>query len=390
MDAEAIRKEMETLCALPHRGSATEEEQRAADLIAGRFREIGLPVDLERFHSHTTWSWVYAILFGGFVVASFVSAVSPFLAFLMGILLLFFNYAEHTTRFEGLGQFLPKRPSQNVVARHGLDSARAHVVITAHCDTSRTGLPYTPALVKHFRSSFISSIVAQVGITLVFLMRTFNADGFLLDTFQVLATAYLLYGVAIMVDREFRGEYVNGANDNASGVAAMMALAERFSKNPPEGLDLWFVATGCEEVGMIGQRHFLLNHTHELAPERTYFLNLDNIGAGRLRYCTGEGMLQFFPYSPTLLHLSRQVARSTPFEDVTPYAYRRSYFDALVPPARGYDALTLIALDEEDQIPNWHWHTDTMLNVDAELVKKGADFSEEVVRRLGRELGTGN
>jgi hypothetical protein len=275
------------------------------------------------------------------------------------------------------------------VARRRAENARAHVVITCHYDTSRTGLPYTPALVKHFRSSFISSVATQAGLTLVFLIRTFNGDGFLLDAFQTLATGYLLYGMAVMIDREFRGEYVNGANDNASGVAAMMALAERFSEEPPEGLDLWFLANGCEEVGMTGQRHFLLNHTHELAPERTYFLNLDNIGAGRLRYCTGEGMLQFFPYSPTLVHHARQIARSAPFQDVTPYAYRRAYFDALVPAARGYEALTLIALDEEDQIPNWHWHTDTMLNVDPETVKKGADFSEEIVRRLALDLGPG-
>lgn len=387
MDAQAIRKEIETLCGLPHRGSTTEEEHQAAEIISGRFRGMGLDVEVERFFSHSTWSWVFAILYGGFVLASFVSAASPFLAFLMGLLLLFFSYAEHTTYFQGLGQFLPQHSSQNVLARRRVEGAVAHVVVTAHYDTSRTGLPYTPSLVRHFRNSFISSIVAQGGLTLVFFIRMFDGNGFFLDTFQLTATVYLLYGIAIMVDREFRGEYVNGANDNASGVAAMLALADRFSKDPPEGIDLWFVATGCEEVGLTGQRHFLLNHGHELPPERTYFLNLDNIGSGRLRYCTGEGMIKFFPYSPTLLHLARQTARSAPYQDVTPYAYKRAYFDALVPTARGYEALTLIALDEEDQIPNWHWHTDTIENVDMDAVKKGADFSEEIVRRLGRELG---
>jgi len=386
MNIEGIRRDIEALCALPHRGSTTDEERQAADILLGRLRDMGLKAEEERFLSHTTWSWVYALLFGGFVLASFISAGSPFLAFLIALLMLFFGWAEHTTRFEGLGQFLPKGSSQNVIARRPMENAKAHLVVSCHYDTSRTGLPYSPAMVRHFRSSFLSSIVAQVGLALVFLIRTFDGDGFLLDAFQVLATIYLLYGIAVMVDREVRGEYVNGANDNASGVAAMLALAESFSKKPPKGLDLWFLANGCEEVGMTGQRHFLLNHGHELPPDRSYFLNLDNIGAGRLRYCTGEGMIKFFPYSPTLVHLAGQIARTAPFQDVTPYAYKRAYFDALVPAARGYEALTLIALDEEDQIPNWHWHTDTVENIDVETVKRGADFAEAIVRRLDKEL----
>lgn len=382
MSADAIRKDIEALCALPHRGSTTEEERKAAGILVARLRDLGLEAEEERFFSHTTWSWVYAVMFSGFILASFISAGSPTLAFLIAALCLFFNWAEHTTQFEGLGQFLPKRSSQNVVGRRRAEGARAHVVVTCHYDTSRTGLPYTPALVRHFRSSFLSSLVAQVGLTLVFFIRIFNGDGFLLDAFQVLATIYLMYGVAIMVDREVRGEYVNGANDNASGVAAMLALADRFVKDPPAGLDLWFLANGCEEVGMTGQRHFLLNHAHELPPERTFFLNIDNIGSGRLRYCTGEGMIKFFPYSPTLIHLASQVALSAPFQDVSPHPYRRAYFDALVPAARGYGALSLIALDEDDQIPNWHWHTDTIENVDMDAVKKGADFAEQIIRRL--------
>ena len=386
MNGDAIREQIQALCELPHRGSTTEEERRAAEIIAERLRKVGLEVEQERFYSHTTWSWVYVILFAGFVLASFLSAGSPFLAFLLSLLLLFFNYAEHTTRFEGLGQFLPKRPSQNVVARRHAPQARAHVVVSCHLDTSRSGLAFSPALVKHFRSSFIFSLIVQGGLALVFLIRTFGGDGFLLDAFQVLATVFLAYGIVLMVDREWRGQYVNGANDNASGVAAMMALASRFSADPPDSLDLWFLANGCEEVGMVGQRHFLLNHAHELPADRTFFLNLDNVGAGRLRYCTGEGMIKFFPYSPTLVHLARQAARTEPFRDVTPHAYTRAYFDALVPAARGYEALTLIALDEEDQIPNWHWPTDTIENVDVAIVKKAADFAEEILRRLDREV----
>jgi Zn-dependent M28 family amino/carboxypeptidase len=47
----------------------------------------------------------------------------------------------------------------------------------------------------------------------------------------------------------------NGANDNASGVAALIAIAERVAKM---GLDrdVWFVATSAEEWGLLGARAF--------------------------------------------------------------------------------------------------------------------------------------
>lgn len=46
-----------------------------------------------------------------------------------------------------------------------------------------------------------------------------------------------------------------GADDNASGVAALLALAERFVKNPPRH-NMLFLATDGEEIGLQGARHF--------------------------------------------------------------------------------------------------------------------------------------
>ena len=47
----------------------------------------------------------------------------------------------------------------------------------------------------------------------------------------------------------------NGANDNASGVAALVAVAEKVAKL---GLDrdVWFVATSAEEWGLLGAKAF--------------------------------------------------------------------------------------------------------------------------------------
>ena len=47
----------------------------------------------------------------------------------------------------------------------------------------------------------------------------------------------------------------NGAVDNGSGVAAMLAVAERVAKLELDR-DVWFVATGAEEWGLLGARAF--------------------------------------------------------------------------------------------------------------------------------------
>ena len=47
----------------------------------------------------------------------------------------------------------------------------------------------------------------------------------------------------------------NGANDNASGVAAMIAVAERVARLNLDR-DVWFVATSAEEWGLLGAKAF--------------------------------------------------------------------------------------------------------------------------------------
>lgn len=52
------------------------------------------------------------------------------------------------------------------------------------------------------------------------------------------------------------GEIYNGADDNASGTAALLALARHFSENPPEH-GIVFAALDAEEMGLQGARAFV-------------------------------------------------------------------------------------------------------------------------------------
>ena len=77
---------------------------------------------------------------------------------------------------------------------------------------------------------------------------------------------------------------VSGANDNASGTALTLALAEAWSEHPAAA-DICFVAFGAEEQGLHGSAAFVrsLQQTGELE-QVSAMLNLDAIGDGRSPY----------------------------------------------------------------------------------------------------------
>jgi aminopeptidase YwaD len=79
---------------------------------------------------------------------------------------------------------------------------------------------------------------------------------------------------------EATGQVHPGADDNASGVAAMLGVARAFVESGGTPRTLVFVAFAGEEMGLLGSAHYIRRPAHPL--ERTVLmLNLDMVG--RLR-----------------------------------------------------------------------------------------------------------
>ena len=98
---------------------------------------------------------------------------------------------------------------------------------------------------------------------------------------------HLGYGYFGSRDRERMGEIHNGADDNASGTAAIIEIAraavrerERFART------LVFIAFAGEERGLLGSAHYVQNPARPI--DRTIaMLNLDMVG--RLREKLEQG-----------------------------------------------------------------------------------------------------
>jgi hypothetical protein len=344
--------------------------------------DLKLEARIEHFVSPTSFSWTYLIIYAGFWVGGYVGWNHPGWGFLLCGLMFALFYGECTSRWKALARFLPKQPSQNVLGVLRNERARRKVVLLAHYDTSKSGLSFHPSAVGSFRSSFLLSVAVMLLLIEILIIRFFGGGGGLLRVLWVAALLYLSLPLIILVHRELFGQYVQGAADNASGVAAMLATAKQLAENPPENIEVWCAATGCEEVNLVGMTAFLQAHQYELDPETSYFINFDNLGAGSLRYVTGEGMLRTFPSAPELVALAGNLAKQERFAGVRPLVYKLATLDALVASSRGYKTLSLIALNEEDKIAHWHWPTDTLENVDPSVAEQAAAFAGALVAEL--------
>ena len=72
----------------------------------------------------------------------------------------------------------------------------------------------------------------------------------------------------------------NGADDNASGVAVLLQLADSLKNRPYTGNNYLFMAFSGEEMGLLGSNYFVKNPTIDLA-SANYMINMDMVG--RLR-----------------------------------------------------------------------------------------------------------
>ena len=76
------------------------------------------------------------------------------------------------------------------------------------------------------------------------------------------------------------GEKVyNGADDNASGTAALFSIANYFKENPPKN-SIIIAAWDAEEIGLLGSKYYV-NHPMVLQKDILCNINMDMIGRNR-------------------------------------------------------------------------------------------------------------
>jgi hypothetical protein len=381
--AMKINEILNQLAALPHRGATTQQEHQAAGLLKQDLITAGVTPEIESFKASSTYSWE-VILFSATMICGLL--LSPWLSKLGTALVLlgFWNYARHFMgRSTIFTPIIPKKISQNVIARVPSQAeSKTNIILMAHYDSARASAIFSPKRVKNFRLSFLLNTYVGIGsIIWAFLGEYWGPLLWFKITCLILGTIHLV-NIGIHIHREIAHRFVPGINDNASGVAAIFAVLEKLKKQPLTKTNIWIVFTGCEEAGIQGAKAFHHQHWTDLPAENSYLINLDNIGCGNLHYVTGEGMLIYYNYDEALIRICRELTRQAKYSNWKPLEYRRAYFDALVFAQHGYPCTTLIALDDQNVIPNWHWYSDTLDNIDESTIRSAADFTTDLIRKI--------
>jgi Iap family predicted aminopeptidase len=176
---------------------------------------------------------------------------------------------------------------------------------------------------------------------------------------------------------------VPGANDNLTGVSALVALARALRDEPVTGLRVMLVSCGAEETLQEGVRAFGRRHFPELPRDRTWFLNLDQLASPDLVPLEGEGSLVMHDYDREFTDFVCECAA-----EVGPPLRRGSLSwtstDGCVPVIAGYPTATLVSLTPWKMLANYHWPTDVPENVDYDCVERAVRVAERVTRRLAR------
>ncbi len=158
----------------------------------------------------------------------------------------------------------------------------------------------------------------------------------------------------------------NGANDNASGTAAVMALARYFAKTGGNERTILFCAFGGEELGLLGSKWL----SPALRPESIKALvNIEMIGSAN---AAGPG--HFFVTGASYSNLDEIIQKNLEGSDVTmvadptPGQYLFTRSDNLPFAERGVPAHTIMSSNDNDDC--YHAVCDEWERLDYEHMKK--------------------
>jgi hypothetical protein len=331
---EELEADVAALAAMDRSSARGERESAAwiAERMGGR---------VEPFRYQGTYGWAHALHLLAGLVAPLPALVSLEL--------------EASGRLQWIRRLLPAGEGANVVAERG--TGPRTVVVVAHHDAARTGLVWHPRVValgaaRNLRRRRIDGYEQPLAVA--FLLAAIPRT-------RRLGRALLLLGAALQADVA-RSKTVPGANDNATGVAALLSLAD----DPPPGVRLVLVATGCEESGMGGMAAFLKRHDFDRAS--TLFLSLDTLGCGTPIVLSGEGTILEHRYAEEDLALAGDTQRWG----------IGGWTDPILARFAGFRAISLLSMGP-GHLTHYHHPSDTPEHVDFDSVRACTRLARSIV-----------
>ena len=377
-DVKEVRKWIDLLCdQIGPRRPTSQGESVAAMAMRTQLRAKRIDAEVEPYPGYSSFAWPYGLILFTALAPALMPRRMRRLRAVTAIKAAVLLSLEGDLRVTPVSDLLSRREGRSLVASvDSRDEPRRTLCLVSHLDTSRSGLLFHPAAARLVgRWITLQSLAVLIGAGEPVLSRSRAGRAALIAARLIVGG-----GLALLAERELRGEDVPGANDNASGVAVAARLLVEHAENPPAHTRLVFLATGGEEAGLLGAREFLRRND----TDGWLFLNFDGVGApATLRYLTQEGIFRRHPSDPGLLRIAGEIATRRPDLGLEPQDVPAGLtYDTTPVLATGGRALTVSAQDET--IPNLHWPTDVPVNLDSDTLARALEAGRELIVAIDR------
>src|SRR5918999_1112108 len=368
----------------------------------------------------------YALHVAMAVIGSVVSVTIPVLGAALVLLVTVLTFLDANGIALTTRRLFGRRASQNVISREE-GGKGGDLVLVAHYDSGRGGLAFNRRLQER-RATISKTIKRPIGplqplfwtlvaVTICTLLRLPGLENTILTVIQFVFTVLLILALPPLIDTGF-APVAPGANDNASGVATVLRLAERFG-GKLEHFDVHVLFTGSQEAFALGMRSYLNRHRADLDEERLVFLNVDEVGLGMVRYTSREGLLLPVKSHSQLVEMCDEIVEDHEEEqeddrddDEPDNAAARAAADAedddededearpgprklvsrnisaaFAPRSAGYPAITITCKGRLDYTPTHHQATDLPDRIDDEAMERAYAFCAELIERVDATVG---
>ncbi|MDN5893691.1 MAG: M28 family metallopeptidase [Nocardioides sp.] len=175
-----------------------------------------------------------------------------------------------------------------------------------------------------------------------------------------------------------------GINDNGTGSAALIEIAETYAAQNPDGAQhVRFAFWGAEELGLLGSTHYVESLSSDEASQISAYANFDMLGSPNPGYFVYDDDPSATDLRDDLTELYTAAGTESAYVDVDGRSDHAAFMQAGIPTAGTFSGAEELKTKAEAEMwggeagaaydPCYHSACDTMDNLDTEALDVNAD-----------------
>lgn len=364
-------------------------EKAAGDYIVSSLEDAGLsparqPFSASLFPSEVlarvaVLFWAIATALAVFVLWSNIRLAAALIAAMALSVLLMSRWHPLLERLFSVS-FWPSVKSENIHASVKCSESAPWIVFMAHYDSKAQSLPIWLRAFVLIGGTLGMAVLA----CLTFACAIFSdPTGLIHLAAEITGLAVIISMLCVLFNRTV--DKSPGAIDNASGVSVVLELAKAVSRDRPQDINICFLFTGAEEIGLCGAQSFVAELGGSFPKDSTFIVNLDGVGGKAKLLLVDHYALPPVTTARKLSTLSGKAASRCGVKLHNMPLIMGALWDHVVWASHGYEALTLSMGGWEKSTFLIHGELDRAENVNGHSLNTTLRLCLEIVKAVQEE-----